>query len=242
MAERRMFAKSIIDSDKFLEMPMTSQLLYFHLSMRADDDGFIDKPKSIMRLIGCKDDDIKVLIANSFVIPFDTGIVVVKHWRVHNYIQKDRYRPTQYQDEKELLKLEKSGVYTMDTECIHPVSSLDTQVRIGKDRIGKDSIELEEGEQAKTPSLSKPIRHKYGEYHNVLLTDDELEKLKSEIPDYIEYIERLSAYMASTGKSYKNHLATIRNWKRKDLAKNGHQGDTQNITGQRDTSKYGITL
>ena len=126
MAERRMFAKTVIDSDLFLEMPITSQLLYFHLSMRADDDGFINKPKSIMRLIGCKADDMKVLISNQFVIPFDTGVVVIKHWRVHNYIQNDRYKPTQYQAEKSQISLDKSNVYNMDTDCIQDVSNMET--------------------------------------------------------------------------------------------------------------------
>ena len=92
MAERRMFAKTIIDSDAFLDMPVTSQLLYFHLSMRADDDGFINKPKAIMRDCSCKEDDLRLLIAKKFIIPFETGIVVIKHWKIHNYIAKDRYK------------------------------------------------------------------------------------------------------------------------------------------------------
>ena len=103
MAERRMFAKTIIDSDAFLEMPATSQNLYFHLSMRADDDGFVNKPKAIMRNCGAKDDDLNILFARKFVIPFDSGIVVIKHWRINNYLRNDRYRPTVYQDEKATL-------------------------------------------------------------------------------------------------------------------------------------------
>ena len=86
MAERRMFSKSIIDSDLFLDMPATTQMLYFHLAMRADDDGFINDPKRIMRMIGASDDDMRILIAKQFVILFDSGIVVIKHWRIHNYI------------------------------------------------------------------------------------------------------------------------------------------------------------
>ena len=90
MAERRMFARTIIDSDAFLDMPHTTQLLYFHLSMRADDDGFINNPKNIMRMIGCKDDDLKILLTKKFILPFESGVVVIKHWQIHNYIQKDR--------------------------------------------------------------------------------------------------------------------------------------------------------
>ena len=138
MAERRMFAKTIIDSDAFLDMPQSSQLLYFHLSMRGDDEGFINNPKSIMRNVGCKDDDIKLLIAKKFLIPFDSGVVVIKHWRIHNYIQKDRFTPTKYQTEKAMLSLDENKSYT---QCIQNVSNMDTQVRIGKDSIGKANKE-----------------------------------------------------------------------------------------------------
>ena len=112
MAERRMFAKTIIDSDAFLEMPATSQNLYFHLSMRADDDGFVNKPKAIMRNCGAKDDDLNILFARKFVIPFDSGIVVIKHWRINNYLRNDRYRPTVYQDEKATLYLDENNAYS----------------------------------------------------------------------------------------------------------------------------------
>ena len=100
MAERRMFAKTIIDSDAFLDMPLSTQALYFHLSMRADDDGFINNPKKIQRMIGACDDDLKVLIVKRFIIPFESGIVVIKHWKIHNYIRNDRYKETVYQEEK----------------------------------------------------------------------------------------------------------------------------------------------
>ncbi|RKI45541.1 DnaD domain protein [Clostridium paraputrificum] len=142
MAERRMFAKTIIDSDAFLDMSLSTQALYFHLSMRADDDGFVNNPKKIQRMIGSGDDEMKMLIAKKFIIPFDSGVCVIKHWRIHNYIQKDRYKETVYKEEKShlLLKDNKSYKY-MDTPCIQDVSIPETQVRIGKDRIGKDSLD-----------------------------------------------------------------------------------------------------
>lgn len=232
MAERRMFAKNIIDSDLFLEMPITSQLLYFHLAMRADDDGFINKPKSIMRLIGCKDDDMKVLISNQFVIPFDNGIVVIKHWRVHNYIQKDRYKPTQYQLEKSQITLDKSNVYNMDTKCIQDVSNMDTQVRLGKDRLelGKSKVrkELEEENlpDSSAPTHSKPAFHKYGEYKHVKLTDEQYSKLIADFSEAIiqDYIKRVDEYCQQYGKSYKDYNLTIRNWIRRDGEKNGNNG------------------
>ena len=137
MAERRMFAKTIIDSDAFLDMPHSTQLLYFHLSMRADDDGFINNPKNIMRMIGCKDDDLSVLVTKKFIIPFESGVVVIKHWKIHNYIAKDRYKETKYKEEKALLGVDENNSYTT---CIQPVYKMDTQDRLGKDRLGKDRL------------------------------------------------------------------------------------------------------
>ena len=141
MAERRMMSKSIIKSDTFLDMPATTQNLYFHMLLDADDDGFINAPKSIMRMIGAKEDDMKVLVAKQFVIPFESGVVVIKDWKIHNYIQNDRYKPSTL-PERNLLNIQKDKTYTlkgdvskMDTECIQTVS-------IGKDRLGKDRLEI----------------------------------------------------------------------------------------------------
>lgn len=162
MAERRMFAKTIIDSDAFLDMPQSTQLLYFHLAMRADDDGFVNSPKTIMRIVGAKTDDLNVLFAKKFLIPFDCGIVVIKHWRIHNYIQKDRYKETKYLDEKNTLFLDENNAYTQDANsakksvtgeplsepkqpCIQDVYNMDTQVRL---ELGKGSIELDNNNNA----------------------------------------------------------------------------------------------
>lgn len=116
MAERRMFAKTIIDSDAFIDMPLSTQALYFHLSMRADDDGFINNPKKIQRMIGCSDDDLKMLVAKRFIIPFDSGIVVIKHWKIHNYIRGDRKKDTVYPEEMALLIEKENGAYSLASE------------------------------------------------------------------------------------------------------------------------------
>lgn len=210
MAERRMFAKTIIDSDAFLDMPVTARLLYYDLSMRADDDGFVNSPKKIMRMIGASPDDLSILALRKFVLPFESGVVVIKHWRIHNYIRKDTYSETKYKEEKATLELDENNAYRQ-----RAVDASLPQDRLGKDRVGKVSIEDIDAPAA-LPAPAKPKKHKYGEYNNVLLTDEELDKLKTEFPDWEARIERLSSYVASTGKSYKNHLATIRNWARKD--------------------------
>ncbi len=348
-----MFAKTIIDSDAFLDMPLSTQALYFHLSMRGDDEGFINNPKKIQRMVGATDDDIKLLIAKNFIIPFESGVVVIKHWKIHNYIRNDRLVETKYQEEKKLLGIKENGAYTFDSElkvieelsatdkrkmayqdstlpysftykmkrafedCKCPVCNMrmttsyttatptiqhnvpiskggvhelenisvicrscnssirDTEteelnnreviekwdciilaeklkidwfkkpeileeikclssdcqmsvactqnvgigkVRLVKDSLDKDNINIiaDSVESEPAPKTKKPQKHKYGEYNNVLLTDEEMEKLKKEFPDIDERIERLSSYVASTGKPYKSHYATIRNWARKD--------------------------
>lgn len=144
MAERRMLAKTIIDSDAFLDMPMSARLLYYDFSMRADDDGFVNSPKKITRFTGASDDDIKVLIGKRFIIPFDTGVVVIKHWRIHNYIRKDTYTETKYKAEKASLYLDENNAYSLHAPQLsrgrdEPVDEPSTQVRLGKVRLGKVS-------------------------------------------------------------------------------------------------------
>ena len=113
MAERRMFAKTIIDSDAFLDMPLSAQCLYFHLCMRADDDGFVNNPRRIMRMVNATDDDAKILIGKKFLIAFESGVIVIKHWRIHNYIRKDTYNETKYKEEKAELELDENSSYTL---------------------------------------------------------------------------------------------------------------------------------
>lgn len=137
MSERRMFAKTIIDSDAFLDMPISARLLYYDLGMRADDDGFVNSPKKIMRMCGATNDDMNILILRKFIIPFESGIVVIKHWRIHNYIRKDTYNETNYKDEKSLLEFDENKAYKLIEQSVDDPS---TQVRLGKDSIGKDSI------------------------------------------------------------------------------------------------------
>ena len=141
MAERRMFTKKITNSDAFIDMPLSTQALYFHLNMEADDDGFNSSPKKIQRMIGASDDDLKLLFAKNFVIPFESGVVVIKHWKLHNYIQNDRYKETVYLEEKKLLETKKNKVYTlMDTNCIQNGYTGKDRLELGKSSIEEDNI------------------------------------------------------------------------------------------------------
>lgn len=142
MAQRRMFSRKITETDRFLEMPLSSQALYFHLNMGADDEGFIDKAKTIQRTIGASDDDMKLLIAKGFIIPFDSGVVVIRHWRIHNYIRSDRFQSTLHQDEKTQLEYDHSK-----TAMLKPLENvipngyhLDTQDMVSKVSLDKDSL------------------------------------------------------------------------------------------------------
>lgn len=151
MAQRRMFSKKITDTDSFMELPLSSQALYFHLNMHADDDGFISNAKTIIRMTGASTDDFKLLIAKQFIITFETGVIVIKDWRIHNYIRSDRYTKTVYSDEKEQLVTDENGRYIKDKPAVSTNGmtfgipngyQMDTQVRLGKDRLGKDRLEL----------------------------------------------------------------------------------------------------
>lgn len=207
MAERRMFAKTIVTSDAFLDMPMSARCLYFTLGMFADDDGFVNSPKSIMRQVGATQDDLQILIAKKFLLVFESGVIVIKHWRINNYLRSDRYKETTYTDEKAELIVENNGAYVKNGSTprleavgipsgIPSVDQCETQNSIGKDSIDKNM---------------------YGEFKNVRLKDGEYEKLKEKFPaDYEERIEALSVYMRSRGKAYKDHYATILNWARKE--------------------------
>ena len=158
MAERRTFAKTIVLSDAFLDMPMSARCLYFTLGMLADDDGFVNSPKSIMRQVGASIDDMNILLARKFILAFESGVIVIKHWRIHNYIQKDRYKGSKYIEEKSTLAVDENGAYT---ECIQDVSIPDTQVRLGKVSLGKvnnigDIPQAESPPSAKKRTVFKP--------------------------------------------------------------------------------------
>lgn len=177
MAERRMFTKKIIDSDAFLDMPLSAQALYFHLSMRADDDGFVGNPKRIQRLINASEDDLKLLIAKRFILIFDSGIIVIKHWNMHNYIRKDRYVETSYQDEKKMIETKDNGSYTFIKSLGQPNDNQNVDTRIAEVRLGKVSI----GKDNKTDVKSKDLPLGF----NSIITDfTKDEKLRKALYDY----------------------------------------------------------
>lgn len=223
MANKRMFSKDITDSDAFIEMSSAAQALYFHLNQGADDDGFNNQVQMAMIKAHASSDDLKILMAKNFVIRFECGVIVIKHWRLHNTLRKDRYTPTNYQEELNLLGIKENGVYTLGFQTVDDRLPSGCH-SIDKSSVVESSVVEERIEDVPDTNVGhkpqKAVRHKYGLYEQVLLTDEDYEKLKAEFPhDYSERIARLDEYIASTGKKYKNHLATIRSWARKDKQK-----------------------
>ncbi len=200
MAQRRMFSLQIVDSDAFLDMPTSSQLLYFHLSMRADDDGFVDNPKKISRMLVGGDDDLKVLIAKRFILNFDSGVIVIKHWKIHNYIQNDRYHETKYVEEKNVLVVKENGSYT---ECIQNGYIMDTEVRLGKASQDK--------KEEKIPASISYLKEIPMEDVKEFVERFEINEkgVRSKAEDLLLYCER-------KGKVYKNYKAFLLNAIKKD--------------------------
>lgn len=189
MARRRMFSLDIVDTDKFLDMPSSTQALYFHLGMRADDDGFVSSPKRITKTVNCAEDDLKLLITKGYLIPFESGVVVISDWKINNELKKDRYKPTIHLSEFEKIQTQKNKSYSLiksmtDTKCFRNVSKMDTQDSIGKDSIGKDSIDKESGEVQKKKTSEETINSTINSY-----TDNP--ELKQALNDFIEMRKRM---------------------------------------------------
>lgn len=201
MAEKRMFAKSIVLTDAFLDMPMSARCLYFTLGMLADDDGFVGSPKSVMRQCGASQDDLKVLLTKRFVLGFESGVIVIKHWRINNYLQNDRHKPTTYQEELATLMLDQKGSYTeaVYTDCIQDVYT--DKNSIDKNRKEKNSIE--------------EATHAYGCNGWIKLTDTQYEKLladlgKEELARCITYVDEC-AQKTHNRNGWKDWNLVIRN-------------------------------
>lgn len=195
---------SIVDSDAFLDMPLTTQLLYFHLNMRADDDGFIGNPKRIQKLIGSSEDDLKLLLMKRFILAFEHGVIVIKHWKMHNTIRFDRYTPTKYQEELSMLLVKDNKSYTLnDGNQMATIRQPNVATVLGLDLDSDKGIDKE---------LKK--KNIYGEFKNVKLTDEEYKKLEEK--GLIKEIQNLDSYIESKGVKYKNHYATILVWDRKN--------------------------
>lgn len=219
MAERRMFSNQIIDSDAFLEMPLSTQALYFHLSMKGDDEGFVNNPKKIARMIGASEDELKLLLVKKFIIGFENGVVVIKHWKIHNYIRGDRLRSTSYTEERSLLETKDNGAYTL---CQSNVSqmSVKCQHRLGKDSIGEDRlVEASIEEDIVSPKCSRFKKP----------TLEELQSRANEMGYRFKVEEFYNYYEANGWKVGKNKMVSwksaLANWNTRSFGYGGKKAE-----------------
>lgn len=215
MAERRMFTKKVTDDDNFMALSSSAQALYLHLSMSADDDGFSNQVSISMFKAHASVQDLQALLEKRYIYQFDNGVIVIKHWRMANALRKDRYTPTAFQEELSRLDVKDNGSYTWLPNGCQMVAERLPQDSIGKESIGKESIDIPDSDEPDTSVLKKkPVKHKYGEYNHVLLTDAEYEKL---CKDYGEdtakrCITYLDESIEMKGYKYKSHNLAIRKW------------------------------
>ncbi len=245
MRDRRMFSKRITTDDQFLDMPSSSQCLYFHLCLDSDDEGFISSPKRVMRSCGSNEDDLKILITKGFVIPFESGVVVIRHWYVHNTIRQDRKKNTLYRSELVQLTESAEGIYELNhtsmfignqvaTNCQPTGNQLTTNRQPSDNQVATNcppnirevkisKIKEREGNRKEVKGREEFSNRPptiYGKYHNVFLLDEEYKELNNLMGTHLAHmIERLSSYMESTGKTYNNHKATLENWYESDKDK-----------------------
>lgn len=216
MADRRMFTKKVTDDDNFMALSSSAQALYLHLSMSADDDGFCNQVSISMFKAHASVQDLQALLEKRYVYQFENGVIVIKHWRMANALRKDRYTPTIFQEELSMLDLKDNGTYDLATERQPDGNQCLPQVRLGKDSIGY-TLEAGKEKRAETAQKKEESKKPYGVFENVMLTDDELQKLKQKFKsDWQSKIDNLSEYIASKGKKYKSHYATILVWDRKN--------------------------
>lgn len=208
MAQKRMFSLTVTDTDTFLDMPTSTQALYFHLGMHGDDDGFVGSPKKIMRGAGCAADDMKLLISKGFIIPFDSGVVVIRDWRINNDLKNDRYHETIYTEEKAQITTDPSKRYalvsSMDTSCTQYVSSLETEHNITEHNITESSKE----------SAAKPPRARF-----IPPSVEEVAAYCQERHSDIDPQRFVDYYTANgwtqgRGKPIKDWKAAVRTWER----------------------------
>lgn len=225
MAKRRMFSLDVVDTDTFLDMPASTQALYFHLGMRADDDGFVASPRKITTMVNCSNDDLKLLLSKGFIIPFDSGVCLVRDWKINNNIRTDRYKPTQYLTERNTVETTENGAYILSGIPNDNQMSYQryTQVRLGKDRLGKDRES-----KAQAPAL--PL-DKYGQYGWVKLSKEQYSSLvkdfgEAETKRCIAYVDE-SAQATGNKNKWKDWNLVVRKCHRQNWGLDKKQTDVK---------------
>lgn len=219
MASRRMFSKDVVCSDRFLDMPVSAQALYFQYGLEADDDGFVSAPKKILRLTNASDDDLKILVAKGFLILFESGIVVIRDWKINNYLRKDRYTPTRFKEEFEQLDII-GDRYQLHVLAVgipddnHLVDMRDTQVRLGKDSIGKVRVNNNVGRKTSrfTPPSVVEVQEYCFERKNTV-----------DAQTFVDFYTSKNWYIGKN--KMKDWKAAVRTWEKNKRPKNKNSKD-----------------
>lgn len=224
MAKRRMFSLDVVDTDRFLEMPSSTQSLYFHFGMRADDDGFVSSPKKIATLCGCNTDDIKLLVSKGYLIPFDDGVVVITDWKINNWVRPDRKQQTRYEDKLNILEIH-NGIYALPHDN-HMTTKRHTEVRLGKDRLVQDSI----GKDNICADAPKRTRSQFKPP-----TLEEVQAYCRERNNKVD-AERFIDYYSSNGwmvgkNKMKDWKAAVRTWERNQYSNNAEPKSSKPVNG-----------
>ncbi|HFH9298055.1 TPA: DnaD domain-containing protein [Streptococcus agalactiae] len=204
MAQKRMFSNIITDTDRFLDMPASSQNLYFHLNMHADDDGFVDSPKRIMRNVGAGNDDMNVLLSKKFVLNFDSGLILIKDWKIHNVIRKDMYKPTVYTEEKSQIIVDDTKSYQFRNEYV-------PQNRLDKNRLDKNRLDKNRLDKDREETIFHFVENEFGR----LLSPMEIETIRTMIKENNhDLIKEAIKRTKLQGKTNLNYVRGIlRNWR-----------------------------
>lgn len=216
MKSRRMFSSEVVRTDDFLELDKKTQNLYFYYGMTADDDGFINAPKRILRECGASEKELNELIQKEYIYLFPSGVILIRHWKINNKIRPDRYTPTTQKKEMKQVTLNEESVYVFNckkegiTDGVPngiPCNIPDGVHSIGKDSLGKDSLGKD------SLGKEKEIKHTYGEFNHVLLTDTQYEELEKNYGNTLsEHIKILDEYIEQSGKTYNNYSVVLKNW------------------------------
>jgi hypothetical protein len=210
MAEKRMFTKTIVDSDVFLDMPQSAQNLYFHLNMRADDEGFINSPKKIMRMVNSNQNDMDILLSKRYLLLFASGVMVVKHWKMHNAIRQDRIKETMYTEEKATLTVKENGAYTDNIKSLQPIDNQVTTKSLRR----LDKIRLEENSIDKISKVKKEPKQSFHDFELIKLTQKEYDSCIENygLDQTKKALDKLNSFIGSKGDKYKSHFHTLSSW------------------------------
>jgi len=217
MAQKRMFDKSIVRRDDFMEMPISTQNLYFHLSLDADDDGFVNNWKSILKITSCKEDDLKLLISKQFVIPFESGVIVIKHWRINNILRSDRYHETKYLAEKSLLNTGENQEYTLGTPLVYQLAP---EYSIEENRIEEYSIEKNNKEKEVVEVVNEPKIYSYIESNlGITISGSNYDKIKLWLETFNDTMlcYAIDKTIAGGKRTLNYFFGILENWKQENF-------------------------